>query len=113
MGNRTSDRQTPSMRFFVYLTVFVAFTAYTLSVVVSHGLLGFLTVAMREPWAMQMLIDLALALTAACVWLVGDARKRGVNPWPFVALSATCGSIGVLAYLTFTRRFLWGSSRAP
>lgn len=113
MGNVHPSRQGRGMRFLIYLAVLIAFTAYSVTVVLGHGYLGFLTLAWREPWAMQMLLDLCIALSVATGWLIQDARRRGVNPWPFVGLVVAAGSVGVLAYLCFTRRFLSGSSRAP
>ncbi len=44
------------IRFFVYATVLAVFTAYSLSVIVQHGYLGFLVLAWQEPWGMQMFV---------------------------------------------------------
>lgn len=78
--------------------VFVAFGVFTLWVMSGHGVLGFLTLAGREPWALQLFLDLIIAGAFGCAWLVGDARRRGLNPWPYVALSAVAGSPGLLVY---------------
>jgi hypothetical protein len=31
--------------------------------------------------------------------MVSDAKKRGANPWPYLALTLATGSGGLLAYL--------------
>ena len=66
-------------RFPILLVAFLAFTVYSLIVTASHGYTGFLTLALREPWAMQMLIDLVIALLLFLVWARRDARARGID----------------------------------
>lgn len=79
--------------------VLIPFTVFTLDVVASHGLLGFLTLAGDEPWALQVLLDLGIAGSFAIGWMVKDARRRGLTVWPFVVATVTCGSIGLLSYV--------------
>jgi hypothetical protein len=86
-------------RFFFLLVVFAAFTAYSATVVVSHGYTGFLVLAWREPWAGQMLLDLTIALSLFLSWAIRDGRARGIPTWPFVLATILLGSIGALAYL--------------
>jgi hypothetical protein len=78
---------------------FVLFGGYTLWVMSQDGVLGFLPLAGREPWALQMLLDLFIMLGLFAVWLVPDARALGLNPWPYVLLTLTMGSPGALFYL--------------
>lgn len=80
----------------------VVFTGWTIQIVLDHGYTGFLTLAMNEDWAAQMLVDLAIALVIALGWLVGDARRRGRTAWPFVVLTLFTGSIGPLLYLSLS-----------
>ena len=84
------------------LLVLVPFTIWSTLVGIEHGPLGFLTVAAREPWALQMLIDLGIAATIASLYVVRDAKKNGINPLPYVLVTVALGSIGLLAY--FVRR---------
>ena len=81
--------------------VLAAFTAFSLWVVAGHGYFGFLTLAGREPWAMQLLIDLVLACSFGLAWLSADARKRGIARWPFVVMTLFLGSVGLLGYLVY------------
>ena len=85
----------------VVLAVFGAFSSW---IVWRHGYFGFLDVARAEPWALQILIDLAIALAFAVGWMRADARRRGVAIWPYVIATVALGSIGVLAYVTFRPR---------
>ena len=78
--------------------VLAVFGAFSLWVVVTHGYFGFIEVARREPWALQMLIDLVIALSVAVGWMIGDARMRRIATWPYVVATVALGSIGILAY---------------
>lgn len=83
----------------VALVILVPFLVYSFWVVGEHGYFGFLELAGREPWALQILLDLVLACLIYSVWLVPDARARGIAPWPYLALTLVAGSVGGLAYL--------------
>jgi hypothetical protein len=86
-------------RFLILVAALIAFTVYSLVVVAGHGYTGFLTLAAREPWALQMLIDLTIALGLFLVWAFRDARSRRLPYWPFAVATLLLGSIGALAYL--------------
>jgi hypothetical protein len=77
------------------LAVFGAFSGW---VVITRGYFGFVALAGRERWALQMLMDLVIALTVAVGWMSADARKRRIAIWPYVVATVVLGSIGVLAY---------------
>jgi hypothetical protein len=79
--------------------ILAAFGAFSLWVIYGHGYTGFLALAGREPWALQMLLDLVLALSFALGWLRADARRRGIAAWPYFVATLFLGSIGVLAYV--------------
>lgn len=66
----------PIVNTVVTAAILAAFTVFSLWVVHGYGYTGFLSLAAREPWALQMLIDLALALVIAVRWLRADARAR-------------------------------------
>ena len=86
-------------RLFSLLIMFVAFTAYTGVVVMDHGYTGFLALAAEGGWGAQIFIDLVIALTMFLVWMVPDARERGIPSVPYALAILTTGSIGALAYL--------------
>lgn len=83
----------------IALLVLATFGAFSLWVVFTRGYVGFLTLSAREPWALQMLLDLVIACSFVIAWMVRDARKHGIAVWPYIAMTIPFGSIGVLVYL--------------
>ena len=79
--------------------VLAAFGAFSVWVVAGYGYTGFLSLAAREPWALQMLLDLVIACSFAVGWMIKDARKRDIKPWPYVVTTMFLGSIGLLVYV--------------
>lgn len=51
------------------------------------------------PWGTLATVDLVLALIIGIFWMWSDAKKRNVNPVPYVVLTLLTGSIGLLLYL--------------
>lgn len=94
------------------LGVFVSFTVFSTWVAVEHGPLGFLTLATEGGWGLQMLLDVGIALGVASFWIVPDARRHGINPWPFLVASVGLGSIGALAYVVHRELRLREGARA-
>jgi hypothetical protein len=82
----------------------VLFLTLTWRAVAAHGYLGFFAMAGATAATRLLLLDLAVGLVLASIWLVVDARRRGVRSWPFLVLTALLGSAGPLAYLALRRR---------
>jgi hypothetical protein len=91
------------------LVALIAFTAWSLYLVVGESPVGFLTLAWREPWAAQMLTDLAVACFLVSTWMVRDARTHRIPVAPYLVATLLLGSIGPLAYLV--HREVRGTSR--
>ena len=87
------------MRLLILVGLFLGFTIWSTTVAVAHGPFCFLTVSLAHPWAMQMLLDLSIALFVAWSWLRHDAKARGIPAWPYMLCTLALGSIAVLAYL--------------
>ena len=87
------------LRLFSVIAVFAAFTIYTAIVVMNHGYTGFIELAMTGGWGAQVFIDLCIALVLFVIWMVPNARERGIPFAPYVLLILTTGSVGALAYL--------------
>lgn len=97
----------------IALGLLVPFTAYSLWVVAGHGYTGFLSLAGREPWAMQMLLDLVLACSFGIGWMRADAKRRGIASWPFIPVIVLFGSIGLLGYAAVRGLMERAATRAP
>jgi hypothetical protein len=54
--------------------------------------------AFKAPWVIQVALDLCISCFFAGVWISGDAKKRGINPLPYLVLLPILGSISTLAY---------------
>ena len=89
----------------IVLADFVALTGYTFS---TEGLVAGFSIALDfaagSAWGLQVLTDFALALGIGLLFVVPDAQSRGLRAWPFVALTLTLGSIGLLSYLIYRER---------
>ena len=88
-----------NLRLFSLIAVLAIFSVDSAGVVLEHGYFGFIELAQREPWALQVLIDLVIALVLFASWMLPDARRKGITAWPYLPVIATLGSIGALAYL--------------
>lgn len=96
---RTAGATVPSMKKLLPLIVFLPFTLFSTMVIAQHGYFGFITLSLREPWAMQMLLDLAISLFLVGAWVRKDAPARGINAVPYLVAMPFLGSIAALAYL--------------
>ena len=81
------------------VVVLLPFTAYSLFVIAKQGYFGFVTLAFREPWAMQLLLDLTISLFLVGGWIRRDARSRGISATPYLVALPFVGSIAALGYL--------------
>jgi hypothetical protein len=75
---------------------FLGLTAYA---VYAHGYVGFFQLVMANVATATAFADLVIALSLVMVWMVRDARQRGVSSLPYVLLTLALGSVGPLAYL--------------
>jgi len=88
-----------STRLVVLLIVLAAFGALTALALLDVGFLGILEPHFRSWGGAQVFVDLVIACLLACIWMIGDARERGVSAWPFVLITLVAGSFGPLLYL--------------
>ncbi|MGB3620291.1 DUF2834 domain-containing protein [Ketobacter sp. MCCC 1A13808] len=63
------------------------------------GYMGIWQAGFSSLGSMQILLDLVICCIILASWMVMDARKRGVNPWPWIAATVPLGSIVPLIYL--------------
>ena len=100
-----------SARLIVLVAVIGGFALLTALALMDVGYFGILKPHFLSWGAGQVFADLVIALTLACIWMVNDARERGMSAWPFVAITLVVGSFGPLAYLVM--RELRSTARRP
>jgi hypothetical protein len=63
------------------------------------GYVGLFEQALGSVGAALGFADLCVALGLVTIWLVQDARDRGISPIPYMVLTLALGSVGPLLYL--------------
>lgn len=86
------------------ILVLAVFAAISLYAMLQVGYLGIWQSGLVSWGAFQILVDLVIACGLICIWMVLDARQRGTNPWPYVAITVFSGSFGPLLYLLMRAR---------
>jgi hypothetical protein len=81
----------------IVLCDFALFTVYVMYQY--GGPIGFAELMVANGVALQVSLDLGIALTLFAIWMYRDARDRGLAFAPYVILLCTVGSIGALIYL--------------
>lgn len=89
------------MRTALLFTILAAFGLFSLYVMRDFGYLGIWRAGFANAAALQILVDLAIACLLIGSWMLGDARARGLNAWPFLAITLAAGSFGPLLYLVY------------
>lgn len=89
---------------FLLALVLAAFAALSIYAMLQVGYLGIWQSGLTSWGAFQILVDLVIACSLICLWMVLDARQRGANPWPYVAITLVSGSFGPLLYLLMRAR---------
>ncbi|PCC98001.1 DUF2834 domain-containing protein [Halopseudomonas pelagia] len=88
-----------NLKIVVTLAVLLVFGAFSLVAMSEVGYLGIWLGGVSGWGQAQILADLIVACLLLMVWIVLDARRLGLNPWPFVLLTLLAGSFGPLLYL--------------
>lgn len=86
-------------RLLLLIVVAAAFGGLTTLALMDVGYLGIIEPHFQSWGAGQVFADLVILAVLLCVWMVNDARQRGGNAWPFVAITLIAGSFGPLLYL--------------
>jgi Terpene cyclase DEP1 len=88
-----------SHRSIMLLLVIVAFGALSALALQDVGYFGIIAPHFRSWGGAQVFADLTILAVLFCIWMVRDARSRGVAAWPFILLTVFLGSFGPLIYL--------------
>jgi hypothetical protein len=83
--------------------VLATFGVFSLWVTATRGYFGFLHLAAGDRWGLQIFLDLCIAIAVANLWLVRDARERGIRAWPYVLGTLPFGSLSILVYMVRRR----------
>ena len=78
--------------------VLAAFGGFTAWILVTQDNAALLEALLANLWSVQVFLDLCIASCFAAIWVVRDARAKGVNPWPWLAMVVPTGSLALLAY---------------
>lgn len=79
--------------------ILLLFSALSFWAIAQVGYLGIWRAGVASPGALQILGDLTVCIGLLVHWMVGDARRRGLNPWPWVVATVLGGSLVLLVYL--------------
>ncbi|HVP83652.1 MAG TPA: hypothetical protein VMS78_02915 [Rhizomicrobium sp.] len=99
-----------SGRLIVLLVVIAAFGVLTAMALMDVGYFGIFKPHFQSWGGAQVFADLAIMCLLFLVWMIGDARERGITVWPFIVLTLAAGSFGPLLYLV-TRALRAGALR--
>ena len=95
----TTSPLSPATERLLLIATLVLFGALTAVALVLDGLPGTIG-AITFNWAsLQIYFDLVIAVAVISVWLYGDARSRGRNPWPWIVAAFVVGMFSPLVYL--------------
>jgi len=100
-----------STRFVLLIVVTALFGVLSALALMDVGFWGILEPHFQSWGGGQVLADLVILALLSCFWMRNDARERGGNAWPFVAITLIAGSFGPLLYLVL--RELRSGARKP
>ncbi len=81
----------------VTLIIFTAISLYAVAAGDWASIVGGMTTL--GPWGWQVSFDLILAFIVCHFWIWQDAKKRGVNPIPYIIFTLLTGSVAILFYM--------------
>jgi len=83
----------------IAIVIIIPFTLLSVYAVYKVGYIGIFDYHLHSPAGWQVFVDLVIACALLLLWLIPEAKARGINPWPFVLITVFLGSFGPLAYL--------------
>jgi len=88
-----------SNRSIMLLLVIATFGLLSALALQDVGYFGIIAPHFRSWGGAQVFADLTILAVLFCIWMVRDARRRGVAAWPFILMTVFLGSFGPLFYL--------------
>lgn len=83
----------------IAILIIIPFALLSVYAVYKVGYIGIFDYHWHSPAGWQVFVDLVIACVLLLLWLIPEAKARGINPWPFVFITVFLGSFGPLAYL--------------
>ena len=85
----------------IAILILIPFSVLSAYAVYKVGYIGIFDYHLHSPAGWQVITDLVIACILLLTWLIPEAKKHGINPWPWVAITLVGGSFGPLLYLVF------------
>ena len=83
------------------ILILIPFSILSLYALMKVGYIGIFDYHRHSPAGWQVFTDLVIACVLLLALIVPEAKRRGINPWPFVLLTVVLGSFGPLAYFVY------------
>ena len=90
-----------SLRLAVSTITLVAFSVFTVYVLMQTGYIGLFEDGLASWGARQITVDLVIAAVIAMGFIIKDARVNNLQYIPFIVATCFLGSIGLLSYLVY------------
>lgn len=97
----------------VSIALALPFAAITALALRESGFFGIPKLHFQTWGGLQVLVDLVIMASLACVWMFVEGRGRGRRTWPYVALTLVAGSFGPIAHLAFSESSTGVRGEAP
>ena len=83
----------------LFIFLFIAFAILSSWATYRVGIAGIFAAGMNNPGGIQIFVDLIIACSVAWTFMWPDAKRRGINPMPYVIGTLALGSFGLLGYV--------------
>jgi len=83
------------------LLLLIPFLILSVYAVIQVGYIGIFDYHRHSPAGWQVFTDLIIACLLIFTWMIPEAKRNGINPWPWVVITVFLGSIGPLMYMVF------------
>lgn len=83
----------------LFIFLFIGFAILSSWSTYQVGISGIFKAGMDNPGGIQIFTDLIIACSVAWGFMWPDARRRGINPIPYLIGTLALGSFGLLAYM--------------
>ncbi|MGH8530501.1 MAG: DUF2834 domain-containing protein [Nevskiales bacterium] len=87
------------LKLFLLYFLLIDFAVYSGWVMLEYGYFGIWKAGFANPASMQVLFDLVIGCLLISGWMLADAKRRGVNAWPWVIATLVAGTLAPLVYL--------------